>query len=144
MKKIVFIVLLLTVGMLTSCGNFKLANPVGIPTLTLGIGDRSLTYDDNSGLWTLEFTLNAYSLPGSPAGIINTYHLAAGGALTAGTRVEGCPPTSDKDCGPFTTNYKLSFGGYPPEGSYVIDEYIVVGQNGKKLTQSLPEPLVIH
>jgi len=144
MRTIVFIVLLLTVGMLTSCGNFKITNPVGLPTLSLGIGDRSLTYDNNSGKWTLEFTLNAYSLPGSPAGIINTYHLAAGGSLTAGTRVEGCPPTSDKDCGPFSTSYKLTRNSYPPEGSFVIDKYVVVGRNGKKLTQSLPEPLVIH
>jgi len=127
------------------CGNFKFGNPVGVSTVTLGIGNRSLTQDKDTYNWILSFTLNAYTLPGSPAGVINSFQLQSGGNLTAGLRVESCEATATTDCGPFAVNYSLDFGTTPPpSGSYVITGYTIVGQNGTAYTQVLADPLVIH
>ncbi len=129
---------------IAGCGNFNFGHPVGVPTVTLGIGDRSLTQDQDTGIWTLSFTLNAYTLPGSPAGVINSFQLQSGGNLTAGLRVEDCEPKTATECGPFTVKYSRGFTSYPPENSYIITAYTVVGQNGTVYTQVLADPLVIH
>ncbi|WP_293177356.1 hypothetical protein [Oceanithermus sp.] len=133
-----------TLLVLTGCSNFSYSNPIGVPTVTLSIGDRSLTQDTNTGLWTLSFSLNAYTLPGSPAGVVNSFALQNGGSLSAGLRVESCGQEVATDCGPFTVNYSFQFAGYPPEGSYVITAFTVTGQNGTVYQQPLAEPLVIH
>jgi len=129
---------------LIGCNNFSYTHPIGIPTISLSLGDRSLTQDERTGKWILSFTMNAHTLPGSPSGVINSFELSSGGFLTAGLRVEGCEPVVSTDCGPFTVNYSLGFATYPPVGSYVITAYTVVGQNGSKYTERLAEPITIH
>jgi len=129
---------------LSGCGRFKLGNQIGIPTAQIAIGDRSLTYDQVTHLWTLAFTLNAYNLPGSAGGTINSFNLKNGQKLTAGLYITDCPPKAQENCGPFAVNYSISFASYPPVGSYVITGYEATGQNGKFMTIDLATPLVIH
>jgi len=130
---------------IAGCGNFNFGNPMGVSTVTLSIGNRSLTQDQNTNNWNLSFTLNAYTLPGSPAGVINSFQLQSGGSLTARVWVGGWEATATTDCGPFSVDYSLDLGtDLPPNGSYVITGYTIVGQNGTAYTQVLAEPLVIH
>jgi len=129
---------------LIGCNNFSYRNPIGIPSLSLSLGDRKLTQDKETENWTLHFVMDAYTLPGSPAGVINTFHLANGGSLTAGLRVEECDPAPADECGPFSITYDIDFVDIPPVNSYVISAYTVVGQNGSVYTQKLAEPIVIR
>jgi hypothetical protein len=144
MKKWLLLLTLTALFALVGCGNFNFGNPIGAPTVTLALGDSSLVKDTETGNWTLQFTVNAYTLPGSPAGVVNSFQLQDGGSLTAGLRVEACPATSDNDCGPFTKKYEIQFASYPPAGSYVITKYTVTGQNASMQTVSLADPLKVH
>ena len=130
---------------LTACNNFNFGNPVGTSSVTISLGDRSLTKNQDTGVWSLQFTLNAHTLPGSPAGVINSFTLDGGGTLTAGLRVESCPATSQNDCGPFSSvAYTEEFFAIPPAGSVVVTAYTIVGENGAVYTQKLADPLVIR
>ncbi len=135
---------LLSLGWLAGCGNFSFQNPIGVPTAVISIGDRSLTQDQTTGNWKLAFSLEARTLPGSPAGVILEFDLDGGGTLEAGRRVERCPATNPEPCGPFVTNYELEFVSYPPPGSYVVVGYRVMGENGAWMNVRMPQPLKIH
>lgn len=145
MKKwyLTFMALVLA-GAIVGCSNFSYQHPIGIPTVSLSLGNRSLTQDAYTGNWILSFTVNAYTLPGSPGGVINAFHLSSGSTLTAGLRVENCEPVTATDCGPFAVDYNIEFASLPPADSYVITAYTVVGQNGSVYTERLPEPIVIR
>ena len=141
----------LAVGLLVSCNNFSFQHPMGIPTASISVGDRSLTSsettigDEVHILWTLAFTIEARTLPGSGGGVIHSYSLEGGGSLSAGTRVEACPSDSEEPCGPFVTSYSFEYLDSPPaEGSYVITGYDVVSDNGAVLHITLPAKLQIR
>jgi len=125
------------------CSNFSFTRPIGTPTVTISLGGKSLS-QDSKGNWILSFTVNAHTLPGSAAGVINNFALSSGSYLSAGLRVEQCEPTVETDCGPYSIDYSLTFSSLPPENSYVITAYTVVGQNGSSYTIDMPEPLVIR
>ena len=116
------------------CSNFSFVRPIGTPTVTIALGDNTLVQDERTGNWILSFTISAYTLPGSAAGVINNFALSSGGYLSAGLRVEQCDPTAETDCGPYSIDYSLTFPSLPPENSYVITAYTVVGQNGSSYT----------
>ena len=143
-KRYLLFVSLVLAALVAGCSNFSYQHPIGVPTVSISLGNRSLAQDRDTLNWVLSFTLNTYTLPGSPAGVINSFQLSSGGSLTAGLRVESCEPSTSTDCGPFKVDYSLEFTSYPPVGSYEIVSYTVVGQNGSVYTQRLPEPLVIH
>ncbi len=145
MKRWILAGFLAAVGLgLTACSNFSFQHPIGVPTVVVSVGDNSLTQDPDTGNWTLEFQLEARTLPGSPGGVIVSFSLDGGGQLDAGRRVERCPVTEAEPCGPFVTNYKREFTSYPPAGSYVINGLTVMGENGAVLHQALQAPIRIH
>jgi hypothetical protein len=126
--------------LLAACSSY----PIGTPSAVISISNQSLTQDQKTGNWKLEFQLEARTLPGSPGGVILEYKLDGGGGLSAGRRIERCPATESDPCGPFTTDYTLEFTSYPPDGSFVVVGYTVMGENGAVATISLPAPLRIH
>jgi len=129
-------------GVVSSC-SLDFVKSIGVPTITLSLGDVSRTQDADSGNWELEFSIEAYSLPGSPAGVINEFDLSAGGPLSAGLRVGSCAAETAKDCGPFTKNYTIGMGQNPP-ASLLITGYTAMGQNGQSKHVVLGTPLSIY
>ncbi len=131
---------LAALALLAACSSY----PIGTPSAVISINNQSLTQDQDTGNWKLEFQLEARTLPGSPGGVILEYKLDGGGSLSAGRRIERCPTTEPDPCGPFTTNYTLEFTSLPPAGSFVVVGYTVMGENGAVATISLPAPLRIY
>ena len=129
---------------LAACSNFSFNNPIGLPTVVLSSGAPSVSFDATAGTWTLAFSIEARTLPGSPGGTINRFHLASGGQLSAGIRVEACPTTSTSPCTPVTASYVFTDVTLPPKGTYTVVGYDVVGDNGSSMTVSLPLPLQIY
>ncbi len=144
MKKwwIILIVAATLAVLISGCGNFRPGNPIGVPTVTISLGERSLTQSEKG--WTLAFTLKVYNLPGSPGGTINSFRLLGGGALTAGLYVSDCPVKTQTNCDPTEAPFKIDLSSYPPAGTYIITAYDAAGQNGKMLTIKLPTPLIVH
>jgi len=129
---------------LAACSNFSFNNPIGVPTLELGVEGGGVTLDPNTGKYILTFSINAYTLQGSPGGSINKFRLQGGKTLSAGIRVDACPVTASSPCGPFTTSYSFVFDLPPPEGTYTVVAYDVVGDNGAFMTITLPLPLQVY
>ena len=134
----------LAVGLLLgACGNFSFRHPMGIPTITYpDIGDFAMSSE--AGTYTISFTLNTYTLPGSPGGTIS-FRLQSGDLLPGSAmRVNACPGTADENCGPFSNRYGVNFDAPPSEGDLVIVSYQAVGDNGNMLEVRLPTPLRIY
>lgn len=128
----------------TGCDLSAFTNPIGVPTVSVALGDVSLEQDANTGNWTLSFAVNVYTLPGSPAGVASSFRLQNGGTLSAGLRLDACPSDAPSSCGPFIKNYSLEFSSVPPTNAYVITAVTVTGENNAVYTQQLADPVVIH
>jgi len=137
MKKFSMLAAAMFLVVLAGCNLSAISHPVGIPTATLSVSDVS-----NYGT-TLSFTIKAYTPPGSPGGTINKFTFADGNVL-AGPRLEACPITSKKDCGPFSIVVTISTSSTLANGSVAIVSYTVVGENGAAFEQELPTPLIIY
>ena len=123
-----------------ACSFDAVTSPIGLPTVSLSVDNVQMSSDGTQT--SLSFTINAYTLPGSPAGTIVTYTFSDGTALS-GPRVEACPATATTDCGPYAVDFSATFAGtLPPEGLSIVS-YVVVGQNGASATRTLPEPIVV-
>ena len=137
MKRLWFLGALLLL-VLAACGL-----ELGVPTVKLALGDVNMSQDQETGEWNLAFTIEAYTLPGSPGGTILYYELEGGEQLTSWTRVASCPADSAEPCGPFVDNYTITYLARPEPGSVVIVAYKVMGDNERTARVVLPEPLKV-
>lgn len=152
MKKWLMLGAIATVLVLVGCNNFRWET--SIPTVELGISQSKLTSntvtDPTTGQQTITYTLNltidAYALPGSPGGTIVAINLTGGGLLPSGIiAVEACPSTSTKLCGPYSQSTSINFGTTPPQpGSIQIESFLVKGFTGNARTITLPKPQPVY
>ena len=142
-----FVALALT---LSACDFSVFTNPIGVPTVALSVQNVQAQYDANSGSTTLSFTIDAYPLPGSPAGTVASLTLELNDGTTvqevplAGFRVEACSVDATTTCAPSSTSVSFSLGGGVPPGSIVLTAYTAVGDNGASMTRILNEPLAVY
>jgi len=141
-----FVALALT---LSACDFSVFSNPIGVPTVSLSVNNVEAKADTNTNLMTLSFTVDAYPLPGSPAGTVAslTLELNDGSAIyqvpLAGFHVEACPPDAAATCATSTTSVTFTLGILDP-GSISLTAYTAIGENGSSMTRTLPAPLAVY
>jgi hypothetical protein len=120
---------------LVGCNNNAGVFPVGIPSVILSVKDTfsgEKTEGGQNGQPVTNFfevsgTIEVRSQKGSPAGTVVAFKDGAD-ELLAGPFVEACDVTSDKECGPFSTNFTLRYPSDP--GTVRITSVVVQGLNG--------------
>ena len=131
---------------LTGCNNFRLET--SIPTFELALASSKVNSvtSGSTTTYSLDFQLEAYTLPGSPAGTIVAINLVGGQQLPAGIIApDSCPTNSSKLCGPYTLSASLNLGTTPPSpGSVKVESVVVKGLTGNSRLSPLPVPLPIY
>jgi hypothetical protein len=127
----------------TAAGNF----PVGIPSTVLSVKDSQFgpVTEDVNGTTVTSFkvsgTLEVRTQKGSPAGTVIAFK-ANNTELLPGPFVEACPVTSKVECGPYTTNYSLTFANDP--GSLKVTSVVVQALNGYSSEIKLAAPIILR
>lgn len=142
----------ITLGLtLIGCNNSQGVFPVGIPTIILSAPGSKNEFVPGTPATTTEpikpavpdkylisGTLETRSQKGSPAGTVISFK-SNGKELFGGPFVKECPITSKEDCGPFTSNYVLTY--YEDPGRVKITSVVVQGLNGLPYEIQLASPI---
>jgi hypothetical protein len=136
---------------LVGCNNSKGVFPVGIPTIILSAPGSKNEFVPGTPASTtppitpaipakyiITGTLETRSQKGSPAGTVIAFK-SEGKELFGGPFVKECPITSKEDCGPFTSNYTLTY--YSDPGRVEITSVVVQGLNGLPYEIQLASPI---
>jgi hypothetical protein len=127
----------------TNAGNF----PVGIPSVILSVKDAQFgpVTEDVNGVTVTSFkvsgTLETRTQKGSTAGTVIAFK-SGNNEILPGPFVEACPVISEKECGPFSSNYSLTFSTDP--GSLKITSIVVQALNGISSEIKLAAPIVLR
>jgi hypothetical protein len=132
---------------LVACNTNAGVFPVGIPSVILSVKDSQFgpVTEDVNGTTVTSFkvsgTLEARTQKGSTAGTVVVFK-AGNTELLPGPFVEACPVTSANECGPFSSNYSLTFASDP--GPLKITSIVVQALNGTPYEVKLAAPVVLR